>query len=245
MQPYCIKGDWHMLKIIKYHYIPFCYFAVFILSTHAAYAESITLTWNASEPGRSDVSGYKIYYSTESGNYTYPPIDAGNVTSYTINDLDENKIYYISVTSYSSAGEESKFSSEVSTFNEFTGTAQIFSGKMQWGSCEIEDEPGDTVQVYLSFNYLPAQGNFMFEPDDTRISCNEGTFIQHDDNTIEATCVKKGRLGLVTLYRFIFEGFGNASLRDSLSLNAEMFIVLNQACPVYVVKMEDLLPVQE
>jgi hypothetical protein len=117
-----------LFKIIKYHLILCCCFTGFVLSPHAAYAASITIAWGASEPGLADVSGYKIHYGTESGNYTYPPVDAGNATSYTINDLDENQIYYFSVTAYASAGEESKFSAEVSTFNEFTGTAKYFPG---------------------------------------------------------------------------------------------------------------------
>ena len=118
---------------------------------------ALHLHGSASEPGLADVSGYKIYYGTESGNYTYPPVDAGNVTSYTINDLDENQIYYFSVTAYASAGEESKFSPEVSTFHEFTGTAQIFPRKQQWNACEMQEEPSEAVEVYLSFNFLSAQ----------------------------------------------------------------------------------------
>ena len=216
------------------------------MSPHAAYAASITLAWEASEPGLfADVSGYKIHYGTESGNYTSPPVDAGNATSYTINDLDENQIYYFSVTAYASAGEESKFSPEVSTFHEFTGTAQIFSRKLKFNACEMQAEPFETVGVYLSFNFLLAQ--FIYKPEGTPLTCDAGTFVQYADNTIEAACVKKGPWG-VTRYRFIFEGFGNASLKDPLALSAEVFEVLtifNPACPVYVIEMEDLLPVQE
>ena len=118
-----------MLKIIKHHLILFCCLTGFVLSPHAAYAASTTLAWDASEPGFADVAGYKIHYGTESGNYTYPPVDAGNMTRFTINDLDENKTYYFAVTAYASAGEESKFSPEVSTFHEFTGTVKLFPNK--------------------------------------------------------------------------------------------------------------------
>jgi hypothetical protein len=235
-----------MIKIIINPFISLLSFMGLLLFPHAVYAASITLAW---VPGKvqpfADVAGYKIYYGNESGNYTYPPIDAGNVTSYKINDLDKDKIYYLAVIAYASGGEESNFSREVSTFNKFAGTAQIFSRKMQWNSCEIEEDPSDTVDVYLSFDFLPAQGGFIFESQDTRFTCNAGTFIQTDDNTIDAECVKKGPLGIITLYRFIFEGVGNVSLKDPLSLRAEVFPVFNQACPVYVIKMEDLLPAQE
>jgi len=218
-----------------------------LLSPHAVYAVSITLAWERGEvqPLADAVTGYKIYYGTKSTSYTYPPIDVGNVTSYTINDLDENKVYYFSATAYAGSQEESKFSPEASTFNEFTGTAQVFSRKMQLGSCEIEDEPGDTVEVYLSFDFLTTGGSFMFKPEDTRLTCNAGTFIQRGDNTIEAACVKKGPLGIVTLYRFIFKGFGNASIENPLALSAEVFTIFNQGCPAYVIEMKDLLPLQE
>jgi hypothetical protein len=236
-----------MLKIIKYQLIVFCCSIMFILSLHQAYAASITLEWNASvKPALSDIAGYKIYYGTESGNYTYPPIDVGKATNYTINDLDKDKIYYLAVIAYASSGEESDFSAELSTFNEFAGTAQTFFRKRQWNSCETEEDLSDTFAVYLSFNYLPDQGNFIFEPDDdTRISCNAGTFIQREDNMIEAECVKRGPLGIVIFNTFIFEGIGNASLKDPLEISAKVFNVLNPACPVYVIKMENLLPVQK
>jgi len=244
-----------MLKIIKHHIILICCFVGLILSPHEIYAASITLAW---VPGKvqpfADVAGYMIYYGTQSGNYTYPPIDVGNRTSYTINEneiinFDENQTYYFEVTAYASAFEESKPSSEVSTFNEFTGTAKV--RKKPWGSCEKEERPGDNVEdveVRISFNFLPTQdlptqGRFMFEPEDPQITCNEGTFIQRDDDTIAAECVKKGRWGIITFYNFIFEGSGNASLRDPLTLNATGFNVFN--CPVYVIEMKDLLPVQE
>jgi hypothetical protein len=236
-----------MLKIINYHLILFCCCAGFILSPYAAYSASITLEWvpGQVQPLADVIAGYKIYYGKKTKNYTYPPVDAGNLTSYTVEGLDENEIYYFAVVGYTSGGEESDFSAEVSTFNEFTGTAQIFSRKIQWDSCEIEEDPSDTVAAHLSFNYLPAQGSFIFEPEDTRITCNAGTFIQRDDNTIEAECVKKGPLGILTRYRFIFDGFGNASLKDPLSLRAEVFTIYNQGCPAYVIEMENLLPVQE
>jgi hypothetical protein len=41
-------------------------------------------------------------------------LDVGNYTSCTIADLDENETYYFAVTAYSTEGEESDFSNEVS-----------------------------------------------------------------------------------------------------------------------------------
>ncbi len=86
---------------------------------------------------------------------------------------------------------------------------------------------------------------FIYKPEDTQLTCDAGTFIQYEDNIIEAECFRKGPLGIVALYRFIFQGSGNASIKDPLTLSAEVFTVFNQECPVYVIEMEDLLPVQE
>lgn len=79
---------------------------------------SAKLTWNASE--EADVIKYRIYYGTEKRSGDCPQggyakkIDAGNKTSYQIDNLDEGKTYYFSVTSVNSAGKESCFSQEIS-----------------------------------------------------------------------------------------------------------------------------------
>jgi hypothetical protein len=76
---------------------------------------SITLAWNAnSEP---DLRGYRVYYGTSSGAYQQvrgAGLDAGRSTSFTINNLRAGTVYYIAVTSYDAAGNESAFSGEVS-----------------------------------------------------------------------------------------------------------------------------------
>ena len=60
------------------------------------------------------LSGYKIYYRTASGSYE-TPLDVGNVTSYTINDLSLSpETYYFAVTAYDESGNESDYSNEVS-----------------------------------------------------------------------------------------------------------------------------------
>jgi fibronectin type 3 domain-containing protein len=52
------------------------------------------------------VSGYKIYYGTESGNYT-SVLNVGNVNSFTVQNLTANTTYYFVVTAYDADGVES------------------------------------------------------------------------------------------------------------------------------------------
>ncbi|MEI6126629.1 MAG: fibronectin type III domain-containing protein [Pseudomonadota bacterium] len=230
-----------MIKVIKQNIkIIFCCLVALLLPQYI-YAASITLAWDASEPGSADVAGYKIYYGRESGNYDLPVIDAGNVTSYTVNDLDEKGKYYFAVTAYASGGEESMFSEELSTFSEFAATATINAPVVAIDPCGEKKETGGIGQ--LTFNFLSAQINFMFEPEDARLSCNPCTIIQQDNSTIRA--VKKGPLGIITLETFIFEGLGNVALKDQVAINGTVTVyytlfnqLFNLDCPWYVIKME-------
>ena len=86
-------------------------------------AQDVNLSW---DPSWSDnVAGYKVYYSQKNLN-TLPldgygaaegdsPLDIGNNLSATINNLDDNGVYYFSVTAYDSEGNESTYSNIVST----------------------------------------------------------------------------------------------------------------------------------
>jgi|GEM_PF-5013308 len=71
---------------------------------------SITLQWAGPtayvDATSLTVSGYKIYYGTESGNYT-TVLNVGNVTSFTVPNLTANTTYYFVVTVYDAAGVES------------------------------------------------------------------------------------------------------------------------------------------
>ena len=73
-------------------------------------SEKITLIWDANtEP---DLEGYKLYYGYASREYSYS-IDVGNLTSYTVADLEAGETYYFTVTAYNSSGYESDYSDEV------------------------------------------------------------------------------------------------------------------------------------
>ena len=72
-------------------------------------AAEITLAWDSN--AESDVAGYKVYYGTASGKYTYS-VNVGNVTETTLNV--SKKKYYIALTAYDTYGNESAYSNEVS-----------------------------------------------------------------------------------------------------------------------------------
>ena len=75
------------------------------------HAETATVSWDPNS--ESDLAGYKIYYGVNSHNYDNI-VDVGNVTSFTITDLNKDVNYYFAVTAYDFSNNESGFSEEVS-----------------------------------------------------------------------------------------------------------------------------------
>jgi hypothetical protein len=74
-------------------------------------AQSVTLAW--SPVPYANVAGYKVYYGRASRNYTNG-ISVGNVTNATISGLTDGATYYFAITTLSTFGLESGYSSEVS-----------------------------------------------------------------------------------------------------------------------------------
>lgn len=76
---------------------------------------TIELAWDAnSEPS---VTGYNVYYGTQSGLYENSRDTGGassNPVSFTLTGLAKGQTYYIAVTAYDTNGNESDFSNEVS-----------------------------------------------------------------------------------------------------------------------------------
>ena len=75
------------------------------------HAAQVTLEWDAVIHPL--LEGYVVHYGTYSEDYDVS-LDVGNWTSCTIADLEEGEAYYFAVTAYSTEGEESDFSNEVS-----------------------------------------------------------------------------------------------------------------------------------
>jgi len=86
--------------------------SIFILVYNLAYSFQLKLEWSPND--EPDLAGYKIYYGTESRNYTFDA-DVGDYESVTISDLEPAKKYYFAVTAYDLNGNESDFSKEISS----------------------------------------------------------------------------------------------------------------------------------
>ena len=103
---------------------------------------TVTLQWDANT--ESNRAGYKIYYDIDSG----PPyngneavegdspidvkiadVEEGGKASYTVTDLNDDAVYYFSVTAYDTSGNESGYSNEASTGSDGSaGNADDSSG---------------------------------------------------------------------------------------------------------------------
>ena len=73
-----------------------------------ALAAPLTLAWDASV----GATGYVIHYGSASRNYT-STVNVGNTTTAALSALDPAKVYYMTVTAYDDAGNESDFSNEI------------------------------------------------------------------------------------------------------------------------------------
>lgn len=66
----------------------------------SAGSSSFTLSWSANS--ESDLTGYKVYWDTDSGHPYANAQDVGNLTSKTITGLSSGTTYYVTVTAYDS-----------------------------------------------------------------------------------------------------------------------------------------------
>ena len=84
--------------------------SIIIFSSVVAHSAQVTLAWDPNT--EQNLAGYKLYYGFESGNYVYS-IDVGNQPSYSISDLEPNRLHYFAATAYDNNGNESDFSEEI------------------------------------------------------------------------------------------------------------------------------------
>ena len=102
-----------------------------------AQAATVQVTWNPNtEP---DLSGYKLYHGTASGQYG-EPVDVGNVTGHIMEITPEyGATYYFALTAYDTSGNESGYSDEASCFvpdgrapEKPTGLRAIIKAVVSW-----------------------------------------------------------------------------------------------------------------
>jgi hypothetical protein len=77
----------------------------------AAEAAYLDLAWDLNH--EVDLAGYRIYYGTSPGEYI-DFVDVGLTTTYRLGNLLDDVTFYIVLTAYDSAGNESDLSEEVS-----------------------------------------------------------------------------------------------------------------------------------
>jgi len=102
-----------------------------------AQAATVQVTWNPNtEP---DLSGYKLYHGTASGQYG-EPVDVGNVTGHVMEITPEyGATYYFALTAYDTSGNESGYSAEATCFipdgvkpEKPTGLRAIIQAIVSW-----------------------------------------------------------------------------------------------------------------
>ncbi len=90
-----------------------CFFLVLVIAAHTSVpdAAELKLSWNPNT--ETDLAGYKVYYGTASRIYGNP-LSVGPGSTYTLQGLTPGQTYFVSITAYDTANNESGYSNEVS-----------------------------------------------------------------------------------------------------------------------------------
>ena len=95
------------------------FFAVQVLNATLPGQYSVTLKWDPSSSTR--ITGYRLYYGTDSGNHTHSVVVGKGVTTATVPGLAAGVTYFFAVTALGATGLESDFSNEVSDTRSIPG----------------------------------------------------------------------------------------------------------------------------
>ena len=95
---------------------------LFLSHLPVVFAGSVSLSWNAAE----NADGYRVYYGTASGNYTFME-EVGNRTDATISGLQDCTEWFFAVKAFNLSGESESFSGEISGWPRPTISAPVVS----------------------------------------------------------------------------------------------------------------------
>ena len=95
-------------KLKRFQFQTLSLFMVFIVTN-----QTVIVQWHPNK--ESDLKGYNVHYGTTSRVYSYSS-NVGLATSHNISNLQSGREYFFAVTAYDTAGNESRFSEEVSIY---------------------------------------------------------------------------------------------------------------------------------
>jgi Fibronectin type III domain len=163
----------------RFHLIAALAMMLFVALDLRAATYSVRLAWDANpEP---DIAGYKVYWGQQSGAPNQSR-SVGNVTTATLDNLNEGTTYFFTVTALDDTGLESGPSNEVSHTTP-SPPPQVYRLTVVRGSGTGPYPPGTSVQVHAE---PPGRGeNFAYWDGDTAILQRPRTDKNNEAFTIE------------------------------------------------------------
>lgn len=179
-----------------------------------AFAAQVSLAWNASTS--TAVTGYYVYYGTASRNYPNR-VGVGNVTSYTVPNLNAGQTYYFAVTAHDASMAESPHSNEV-----FTTTPSLTASTTTLASTPNPSIVGTNVTFTATVNGSAPTGTVSFRAGAATIGGCSAVALAGSGNVRTATCttagLSAGTHGITASYS------GNAANTPSASAPLSQFV---------------------
>lgn len=190
----------------------FCLLLLHFLFLEFSYADdgSLVARWNANS--EEDLAGYKVYYGTESQNYS-TVIDVGNTTTYVAENLQLGQEYFFAVTAYDFSNNESEKSLEASAV--VTGPSAIavrVADGIQVSWSQISD--CDSYQIFRS-------NDPYFTPNQPVATLTDTEFLDEEhfqDDIAASFYIIKAFSGANEIYSFPRIGAYDVSLNKGLNL---------------------------
>ena len=161
-----------MMQMKNWKFVATGLMVLLVILVAPAVAGTMSVAWDSV----AGATGYRAYYGTSSGEYSYS-INVGNTTSATLQGLSDCTGYFVAVKAYNSGGESIDFSSEVSG----------------WARPEIDTSTPGTVEQGEQFIMTVHGANFHDDAELSNISpaipCDaEGNPLFRIDSTSVVSC---------------------------------------------------------